>query len=540
MAGPPHYRQPQAMQGQFPPVSGPSQPHGPFMYQQSPGYPIGQPSPPVYIVRAPANPLQGMQQFQPQFEPRTRERKIIQIKDPNSNKDVTQEILKRQPASSLTSTAVGTPNNTPDLSGQSSSSSTPPLTSQQQAEANVRAQFAAQVAATLANNSEDRPKKQEYTIQKATVNNRGDVDIVKAKGTLEVQKEEALKGARKNDTVSNVVEKVQETQMKEGTVPVKSQPKEAVKASKLCEGSSGESLLGSKSLVTCSSVDATTVANGKISNVSCRVEIFTEEVLYKESQKSNAPFVSDVVKTDEKVKPSDECDKDEKVKPSDECDKDEKVKPSDECDKDEKVQLLDECEKDEKVKVVDECEEDEKVKRLDEGEKEVATDALPVSESKIVNGPMEESQEQAKEDTEEVITIDSQPEVEAAVPGTASETLEPNKVSEDNGKELTQPEETFAQTEESEVLLPSSVPQEGSGNEKVNGHEVDLKKSAVASTPVDSRGSGQCIQLRFYLIVFSPYLKVKWNKSNQYLLVCIILFKIGLFYDAPKQTKMLP
>ncbi|XP_068699861.1 uncharacterized protein [Montipora foliosa] len=282
MGGPPHYRPPQAMQGQFPPVSGPSQPHGPFVYQQSPGYPIGQPSPPVYVVRAPANPLQGMQQFQPQFEPRTRERKIIQIKDPNSNKDVVQEILKRQPASSSMSTALGTPNITLDLSGERSSSSTPLLTSQQQAEANVRAQFAGKIAATLANNSEDRPKKQEYTTQKSTVNNRGDVDIVKAKETLEVQKEEALKGARKNDTVSNVVEKVQETQMKEGTVPVKSQPKEAVKASKVCEGSSGESLLGSKSLV--SSVDATTVANGKISNVSCRVEIFTKEDLYKESQ----------------------------------------------------------------------------------------------------------------------------------------------------------------------------------------------------------------------------------------------------------------
>ena len=331
MGGPAHYRPPQGMQGQFPPVSGPSQPHESFVYQQPPGYPIGQPSAPVYIARAPANPLRGMQQFQPQFEPRTRERKIIQIKDLNSNKDVTQEILKRQPASSLTSTAVGTPNNTPDLSGQSSSSSTPPLTSQQQAEANVRAQFAAQVAATLANNSEDRAKRQEYTIQKSSVNNRGDVDIVKAKETLEVQKEEALKGARKNDTVSNVLTKVQETQMKERTVPLKSQPKEAVQGSKLCEGSSSESLLGSKSLV--SSVDATTVTNGKISNV--KVEVFTKEVLYKESQKRNVPFVSNVFKTDEKVK------------------------------------LLDECEEDEKVMLLNEC------------EKEVATDALPLSESKI-------------------------------------------------------------------------------------------------------------------------------------------------------------
>ena len=459
MGGPAHYRPPQGMQGQFPPVSGPSQPHGPFVYQQSPGYPIGQPPPPVYIVRAPATPLQGIQQFQPQFETRTRERKIIQIKDPDSNKAVTQEILKRQRASSLTSTAVGTPiNNTPDLSGQSRSSSTPPLTSQQQAEANVRAQFAAQVAARLAYNSEDRAKRQEYTIQKSSVNNRGDVDIVKAKETLEVRKEEALKGARKNDTVSNVLTKVQETQMKERTVPLKSQPKEAVQGSKLCEGSSSESLLGSKSLV--SSVDATTVTNGKISNV--KVEVFTKEVLYKESQKSNAPFVSNVFKTDEKVK------------------------------------LFDECEEDEKVKLLNVC------------EKEVATDALPVSESKILNGPREVSQEQAKEDTKEVIIVDSQAEVEAAVPETAAETPEPSKESEDKGKERTQPEEISAQTEESEVLLPSSEAQEGSGIEKVNG--CDGKRSAVAKTPFDSQGSGECILI---FGSFFPYLTMKWNNSDQ-------------------------
>ena len=120
---------------------------------------------PLYIVRAPAP---GMSQFQPQtIESRAREKKIIQIRDPNMNKDVTQEILKQKPVGSLANTGDGTPSVTPNLSGQSSNSSAPPLTSQQQAEANVRAQFAAQVAATLVKNSEEKPKKSEYTIQKS-------------------------------------------------------------------------------------------------------------------------------------------------------------------------------------------------------------------------------------------------------------------------------------------------------------------------------------------------------------------------------------
>ena len=49
------------------------------------------------------------------------------------------------------------------------------MTLQQQAEANVRAQFAAQVTATLAY-SEDKPKKTEVIIQKAPVNNKVVVD----------------------------------------------------------------------------------------------------------------------------------------------------------------------------------------------------------------------------------------------------------------------------------------------------------------------------------------------------------------------------
>ena len=148
----------QPIQGQFTPVSGPSQPQGSPYFQ-----PTGtaQPTPPMYIGRVPPG---HMPKYQTQIsEPRVRGRKIIRVKDPNRNKDVTQEILNRQPSGSLTRSTGGTPNNvTPDISGQSSSSSTPPLTLQQQAEANVRAQFAAQVAATLARlDAEDELRKKE-------------------------------------------------------------------------------------------------------------------------------------------------------------------------------------------------------------------------------------------------------------------------------------------------------------------------------------------------------------------------------------------
>ena len=66
MGGPPQmqYRPQQAMQGQFPPVSGPSPSQGPYGYPQTTVYPMaGQPTPPVYIVRAPTAPMTGMPQF---------------------------------------------------------------------------------------------------------------------------------------------------------------------------------------------------------------------------------------------------------------------------------------------------------------------------------------------------------------------------------------------------------------------------------------------------------------------------------------------
>ena len=160
------YRPQQPTSGAFTPVSGPSQGPGHFGYTpQQTIYPIGQPSGPLNIIRGPAAPMNILQQYSPSqnFEPRARERKIIQIKDPNSNKDVTQEILKRQPSGSVSGSVSGstggTPTNTPDVSGQSSRSSTPPLSSRQQ---DRQAQFAVQVAATL---TSDTDKNFELTLE---------------------------------------------------------------------------------------------------------------------------------------------------------------------------------------------------------------------------------------------------------------------------------------------------------------------------------------------------------------------------------------
>ena len=127
------HRPQQAMQGQFPPVSGPSPSQGPC-YPQMTVCPIGQPSPPVYVVRAPTASMTGMPQFET-HKPPALERKIIQIKDAE----------------------------------QSASSRTSPLSSQQQAEANVRAEFAAQVASTLAKDSKSEDSEMEqYRPEQAT------------------------------------------------------------------------------------------------------------------------------------------------------------------------------------------------------------------------------------------------------------------------------------------------------------------------------------------------------------------------------------
>ena len=244
-----YHRPQQPIHGQFAPVSGPSQPQGSPYIQPTTVYQLGQPTPPMYIVRAPPGPMTGMPQYQAQtFEPRARERKIIQIKDPNS------------------------------------SSSTPPLTLQQQAEANVRAQFAAQLAAILAD-SEDKPKDPEVIIQKAPVNNKTVVDTVQLKETTVTQKNEVVKETGTNPATgidTKLAERSLKTQPKE--VHVKTRPKEAVQGSKLSERVSGDIALGPKSLV--SSVNATTSVKDIIPNV--RVEIFTaDELGKKEAQQSS-------------------------------------------------------------------------------------------------------------------------------------------------------------------------------------------------------------------------------------------------------------
>ena len=433
MGAPARFPPPQAIQGQFPPVPGPSQPQGPILYQTSPGYPMGQP--PVYILRA---PTPGMSQYPQQtIEPRTREKKIIQIKDPNqSNKDVTQEILKQKPAGSSSSTVAGTPNVTPNLSGQSSNSSTPPLTSQQQAEANVRAQFAAQVAATL-KDSEEKPKKIENAVQKSNANTRADADSSKAKEPVVALKQEALNGPKNNDVVTNATEKASETNLKEATVTAKSQSKEDESSN------SGECVLGPKSLV--SSVDATNLANKKITNV--RVEIFTaQEVPKRESTKISAPVVSEIIKTEAKVEP-------------------------------------------------------------DESEKPVATDALPVSESKTLNGPTTTvSHEQAGEETEKVTTINSEVEVETTPAPDAAVAVapEPSKAPEDDV--TTQNEETTQGSEEPEVLPPSSQVEEASGMEKVNGHDGERKASPASKTDSQVTGLYLTIYLSCNLAVIASFM----------------------------------
>ena len=146
-----YHRPQQPMQGQFAPVSGPSQPQGSPYFQPTTVYQVGQPTPPMYIVRPPPGSMTGKPQYQTQtFEPRTRERKIIQIKDTNSNKDVTQ------------------------------------------AGANVRAQFAAQVAVSPGK-SEDKPKKAEVIIQKAPIKNEAVVFTVQLKETTVAKKSEVVK-----------------------------------------------------------------------------------------------------------------------------------------------------------------------------------------------------------------------------------------------------------------------------------------------------------------------------------------------------------
>ena len=462
------YRPQQAIQGQFPPVSGPSPSQGPY-YPQTTVYPLGQPSPPVYIVRAPTAPITGMQQYQnPNFEPRARERKIIQIKDPNSNKDVTQEVLSRQPSGSLTGSTAGTPNNsTPDISGQSSSSSTPPLTSQQQAEANVRAQFAAQVAATLANDNEEKPKKAvEYTIQKASANSKPvPVGTGKLKEVADISKDKEAKETEISSTINvsetqlaeKPVENVVETQPKEEAT--KKQPKEAVQGSKPNDGVSKENSLGTKTVV--SSVDAITSTKEIIQNV--RVEIFTADDVCNNEQSLKEGQQSSTVASDVKtaVEPGKELSK-ELAK--------ETVEP-------------------------------------------VATEVVPVEEAKTLNGPVELPSEEVQEIEEEVKNVEPQPEVEAQPKMEAQSEVEvppvenitepvvDSKNDEVVQQQVAEPESTAEEAAEA-VVLPTAPELEDTAEvEKLNGHEVDVKVPAVPKNPVDTQAAG----LYLFVLVSSVF-----------------------------------
>ena len=144
--------------------------------------------------------MNTIQQYSPSqnFEARAW-KKMIKIKDPNSNKDVTHEILPYRPVGSVWVSASGstgaTPTNTPDISGQSSSSNTPPLMSQQQ---DVQAQFAVQVTqagTTLTNDTDKNKKPGDVIIQKPSVNNKLTVDASKLKDVADTSKDDLSRQA---------------------------------------------------------------------------------------------------------------------------------------------------------------------------------------------------------------------------------------------------------------------------------------------------------------------------------------------------------
>ena len=151
---------PQQVPGQFASMPSPA-----FSQQQSPyGMPqtavYTQPQQPFYIFKTPQTPVSLPQQQPPRPPEQKRERKIIQIRDPNQdNRDITQEILM-----SGAHSGSGTPNSTPDVSGRSSNSNTPPVNSH----IDAGAQFAAQVAATLANDKPSSNKSSPQTSKPAS------------------------------------------------------------------------------------------------------------------------------------------------------------------------------------------------------------------------------------------------------------------------------------------------------------------------------------------------------------------------------------
>ena len=132
---------------QYPPFTQPQQqPFPPPRYPQMA-------RPPFFIMQAGVPPAQ-QQIPQPQrpTEPSKPARKRIQIRDPDSKRDITEEILSsRKQSGSFSGSTGSTPRTTPEVSAQSSNANTPPI--QPTSSEDMRATFAAKVAATLEGNS---------------------------------------------------------------------------------------------------------------------------------------------------------------------------------------------------------------------------------------------------------------------------------------------------------------------------------------------------------------------------------------------------
>ena len=200
------YSPQQVTQGQFTTLYGPSQPQGLYCYLRTTVYPTGQPSPPVYIVRASTPPMIGIAPFQTTViaqdsESENRETEDSEKEDSESEDSEMEQYSPQQEimgqfttlaadAAPVVRAPTALMTGMPQFQTQnfdpreqerdmiqikdaelSASPRTSPLSSQRQAEANVRAQFQAQVAATLANDSESEGSKSEmeqYRPQQAT------------------------------------------------------------------------------------------------------------------------------------------------------------------------------------------------------------------------------------------------------------------------------------------------------------------------------------------------------------------------------------
>ena len=516
-----YHHQQQPMQGQFTPVSGPSQPQGSPYFQ-----PTGtaQPTPPMYIGFPPGN----MPQYQTQiFEPRVRERKIIQVKDPNSNKDVTQEILNRQPSESLTGGTGGTPNNvTPDISGQSSSSSTPPLTLQQQAEANVRAQFAAQVAETLAN-SEGKPKRPDATtsrvrerkiIQVKDPNSNKDV----TQEILNRQPSESLTGGT-GGTPNNVTPDISGQSSSSSTPPLTLQQQAEANVRAQFAAQVAETLANSEGKPKRPDATTSRVRERKIiqvkdpnSNKDVTQEILnrqpsesltggtggtpnnvTPDISGQSSSSSTPPltlqqqaeanvraqFAAQVAETlanlEDKPKRPDATTSAKYIIPNFRVE----------------VFTADELRKKEAQQISLAAAGEVKPDRKEEPEvtAKPVSDVMPVTETKILIGPVALTNEETDR-TEEVVTFDSQPVADAPpVQTNVAETTEPTESAGEVpvDQQVTETKVSFQHTEESEDLPSVLKVEDAVASEKVNGLDGNVNTTTAApKNAVDAHATG--------------------------------------------------